>query len=214
MRMPGRLSLPIALAWSACAMAQGADPQSAAPPSTLSGRARPTAQAKVVKVFVEDADRDATGPLHIVYNDATDDVQRLPPKQQRKALGADPGEIQEGYSDPQVARDRKTVGWTETYDSCCQSYPIPLVLTLYRSGRIIRRIEHGQMLWSWMFLDGSRRGAVVWGPTHGPEVGDFRLYDVATGRMLAQAFGDESTQELEPDAPAWAKQLEKKLNTP
>jgi hypothetical protein len=70
------------------------------------------------------------------------------------------------------------------------------------------------MIWSWMFLDGSRRVAVVCGPTHGPEVGDFRLYDVATGRMRAQAFGEESTQELEPDAPAWAKQLEKKLNAP
>jgi hypothetical protein len=70
------------------------------------------------------------------------------------------------------------------------------------------------MVWSWMFLDDSKRVAVVWGPTHGAEVGDFQLYDVESGRLLAEVYGLESTQALPPTAPGWAKQLEKKFNTP
>ena len=68
---------------------------------------------------------------------------------------------------------RETAGWGETHWECCQSYPIPLVLTLYRSGNIIRRIRQGQMLWAWSFRDGGRKVATVWG-RHGPEVGDYQ----------------------------------------
>jgi hypothetical protein len=128
LRMHGGLSLLVALAWPALAMAQSTDSQSHA----SSERTQPAAEAKVLQVFVEDADRTSIGPLHIVYDDATDDVQRLPPKEERIPIGTDPDAVQAGYSNPQVAGDQRTVGWTETYHICCQSYPIPLVLTLYR----------------------------------------------------------------------------------
>jgi hypothetical protein len=50
------------------------------------------------------------------------------------------------------------------------------------------------------------------GPTHGPEVGDYRLYDVDRGRMLADVYGDEATQTLKTGAPEWVRHLQKKLN--
>jgi hypothetical protein len=70
------------------------------------------------------------------------------------------------------------------------------------------------MLWAWSFLDGGRKVATVWGLTHGPEVGDFQLFDINTGRMLAEVFGDEDTQQLKSDAPNWARDLQAELDKP
>lgn len=112
----------------------------------------------------------------------------------------------------QLAEDRQTLGWTETYDNCGTSYAVPVVVVLYRSGKVLQRIQTGQMVWSWMFFERGNKAAVVWGPTHGPEVGDFKLYDVRTGKVLAEVYGDAETQALKADAPSWAKKLEARLN--
>jgi len=64
------------------------------------------------------------------------------------------------------------------------------------------------MVWGWMFVQGGQRVAVVSGPSHGPEVGDYRLYDVKTGKRISECWGDEDTRTLKPNAPDWAKQLE------
>jgi hypothetical protein len=61
-----------------------------------------------------------------------------------------------------------------------------------------------------MFLPGGKQLAVVWGATHGPEVGDYRLYDIASGKILSEVWGDEKIQALKDDAPNWAKQLQEK----
>ncbi|HEY4872593.1 MAG TPA: hypothetical protein VIH77_00085 [Steroidobacteraceae bacterium] len=181
----------------------------ALPPSDASASVRPTADGKIAKVFVEKPGEDETGSLHIVYRDGFDVVEIVPPKAEPKAEGS-----QAGFSELAVARDQETVGWGETHWECCQSYPIPLVLTLYRSGNIIRRIRQGQMLWAWSFRDGGRKVATVWGTTHGSDIGDFQLYDVKTGRMLAEVFGAEDTQKFKSDAPNWAQDLQEELDKP
>jgi hypothetical protein len=93
------------------------------------------------------------------------------------------------------------VGWWAALDNAGRSYAIPYVLAIYQSGKNILHIEWGQMLWFWTFRDGGKRIAAVWGPTHGPEVGDYQLYDARTGRLLSEVFGDPTTQSLSPDAP-------------
>ncbi len=70
-------------------------------------------------------------------------------------------------------------------------------------------IEQGQMLCFWTFRDDGKRIAAVWGATHGPEVGDYQLYDARTCSLVAEAFGDPTTQSLRADAPEWAKQAER-----
>jgi len=169
--------------------------------------------AYIVKYYVADPASDSTyetGPLHIVFSDGTEIVKELPPKEESTENNIVMN--QEGFSDPQLADDRQTIGWTDTYDNCGTSYAVPLAVDIYRSGRIIRRIEPGQMVWSWMFFDRGKHVAVVSGSTHGPEVGTFRLYEIETGRVLSEAHGDEKTQALKPNAPKWAKQLESRLN--
>ena len=174
---------------------------------------KPESNAYIDKYYIADAAPDSvyeTGPLHIIYSDGTDVTRALPPK--KKSTKDNIVLNQEGFSDVQLAEDRQTLGWTETYDNGGTSYAVPLVLVLFRSGKVLQRIQEGQMVWSWMFFEHGKRAAVVWGPTHGPEVGDFKLYDVSTGKVLSEVYGDAETQALNANAPVWAKKLEARLN--
>jgi hypothetical protein len=68
------------------------------------------------------------------------------------------------------------------------------------------------MLWYWMFDKGGKQVIAVWGTTHGPEVGDYQLYDTKTGKILAEVLGNEETQSLKSNAPEWAKRAEQALH--
>ena len=176
-------------------------------------KSRPSSRAYITRYYIEDPNPGSTyetGPLHILFSDGTHVIQDLPPKE--KSTENNIVFNQEGFSDVQLAEDRKTIGWAETYDNCCTSYAVPLGVVLYRSGTIVQRIHSAQMVWNWMFVDRGERVAIVWGPTHGPEVGDYMLYNVRTGKLLAEVYGDAETQALKPDAPQWAKRLEERLN--
>jgi hypothetical protein len=173
----------------------------------------PSSRTYITKYYIEAPSRVSTyetGPLHILFSDGTHVVQNLPTK--KKSTENNIVFNQEGFSDVQLAGDLKTIGWTETYDNCCTSYAVPLLVVLYQSGKIVQRIRSGQMVWNWMFVDAGERVAIVWGPTHGTEVGDYTLYDVKTGKTLAEVHGDAETQTLRPDAPQWAKKLEERMN--
>lgn len=169
--------------------------------------------AHIVKYYVDQAVPGSgyeTGSLHLIYSDGTEIIETLPAK--KKSTEDNAVFNEEGITDLKVAPDKRSVGWTENFDNCCTSYSVPLVLTIYNSGKRLVHIQQGQMVWYWTFRDGGQRVSVVWGPTHGPEVGDYQLYDVRTGRKVDEVYGDADTQSLRPDAPEWAKQTEKLLN--
>jgi hypothetical protein len=174
---------------------------------------RSSGNAEITKFFIEDAKKDSkyeTGPLHIVYSDGTEIVEKLPPlvaSTENETVFNDVG-----FAHLQLAPDRQTLGWEVDVENCCTSYPVPLRVVIFRHGKVFRSIVPGQMVWEWMFLLGGKRLAVVSGATHGPEVGVYRLYDVRTGKLLSEVIGDESTQSLKSDAPAWALQLQESLH--
>lgn len=152
---------------------------------------------------------DETGNLHILYSDKTEVSDTLRPKRQ---ITDDSNHVvykQQGITDVQMASDVRTIGWAEMIDNPATSYAIPYALAIYQSGKTILHIQQGQMLWYWSFRDGGKHIAAVWGPTHGPEVGDYQLYDARTGRLLSEVFGDPTTQSLGADAPEWAKEAER-----
>jgi hypothetical protein len=162
--------------------------------------------AEIAKFFTEESKKDSgyeTGLLHIRYDDGTEIVKALPPL---KASTEVFNEV--GFSDLHLAADKQTLGWTVDVENCCTSYPIPMRVVIFRHGEVLHAFEQGQMVWSWMFFLGGKQLAAVFGPTHGPEVGDYRLYDVQTGKLISEVFGDYDTQALSPDAPEWAHQLE------
>jgi hypothetical protein len=174
----------------------------------------PAATAHIVKYYLDKPMPDSgydTGNLHIVYNDGTEVVEKVPPKV--KSTKTECVINTEGFDDLKLAEDRRTIGWTELFDNCATSYSIPEVLAIYQSGRTVFHISQGQMLWYWTFLDGGKHVAAVWGFTHGPGVGDYQLYDVKTGKMLSEVFGNAETQSLDSNAPDWAKQTEQKMHS-
>jgi hypothetical protein len=193
MKTAARLALLTGLTLLSACRAQPADDARSSPSKAESQNGVPSRRTYIVRYYVEKAVPGTTyetGPLHIVYSDGTELIERPPQREQSTA--DDTVEHGEGFSDPQLAEDKNTIGWTELYDNCCTSYAIPLVLVVSKSGAIIRRIQQGQMVWYWTFLDGGKRVAVVWGPTHGSDAGDYQLYDVKTGRMLSEVYGEES----------------------
>lgn len=165
--------------------------------------------AEIRRFFIEEPKIDSgyeTGPLHIIYDDGSEVVKTLPP-----LVASTEKEIvynAVGFSGVQLAADRQTLGWTINVENCCTSYSIPLSVVVFRHKHVLHSFDKEQMVWSWMFFQGGEQVAVVSGPTHGPEVGDYRLYDVKTGKLISEVFGDEDTQALKPNAPEWAKRLQ------
>lgn len=171
----------------------------------------PAKDAHIVKHWLGKAapgSKYETGDLHILYSDGTQVVGKMA----KKKPSPDSIFDQVGIDDVKVAADRRTIGWEEMSTNCCTSYSIPESLAIYRSGRSVLHIQQGQTIWYWTFRDGGRRVAVVWGATHGPQVGDFQLIDVKAGRLIAEVYGDPNTQALDSDAPKWAKQAQWGLN--
>ena len=154
-----------------------------------------------------------TGPLHIIYADGTEVVQTLPPLKPSTDKEVVFNAV--GFSGVELAQDRETLGWTINVENCCTSYSIPLSVVVFRHKQVLHTFDQGQMVWSWMFLEGGKQVAIVSGPTHGPEVGDYQLYDVKTGKLVSEVWGDAETQSLKTDAPGWAKRLQERLrNSP
>ena len=121
---------------------------------------------------------DATGRAHVVYEDGRD--TRVPAEKDQVSCDK-----------PAIAPDRRTAGWLVNVPNCCTSYPVPITLVIYRSGRVIARIGDGMMLYGWKFVDGGRKVAVSSGTVHGMTFVHFTLYEASTGKLLATWDGHE-----------------------
>jgi hypothetical protein len=188
----------------------GASAQSA----TTQKKTKTTLQtAAITRFVIEEPKKDSgyeTGPLHILYSDGTEVVKTLPALKASTEKEVIFNSV--GFSGVQLADDRRTLGWTINDANYGTSYSIPLSVVVFRHKQVLHTFDQGQMVWSWMFVQGGERVAIVFGPTHGPEVGDYRLYDVETGKLLSEIWGDEDSQALKPDAPEWAKRLQNQLH--
>jgi hypothetical protein len=117
---------------------------------------------------------------------------------------------QAAFEEARIAPDHATVGWLALYPSCCQSYPIPLELILFRDGKVLRSLTGaGMPIWHWRFVDHGRAVAFVQRPTHGAAPDHYELHDVASGRLLADFDHDEADPA---PLPAWARGLDGNAN--
>ena len=144
------------------------------------------------KVYIADADGHVVthdiGVVHVVDSSGKDIV---PPKEKEQV----------GCSDAQLSPDKRTAGWLVSYENCCTSYPIPLSLVLFRSGQVIQRIAPGQMVYDWRFWKNDSV-AVSDGPTHNPSGPQIRLYDIQSGKLLKEWYGEYGDK-----VPVWAAGL-------
>jgi hypothetical protein len=145
--------------------------------------------AEITRFFVEEPRKDSgleTGPLHIIYSDGAEIVKALPPPKASTEKEAVFNAV--GFSNVQLAEDRQTLGWTINVENCCTSYSIPLSVVVFRDKQVLHTFRQGQMVWNWKFLQGGKQVEAVFGPTHGTDVGDNRLYDVKTGKLISETY--------------------------
>jgi hypothetical protein len=218
-----KMKLILPMFWLLCLPVARAQTRAADQPKTATTNIagiEPAKDAYIVKYYVDKAAPESgyeTGSLHILYSDKTEVVERLPPRENSTENNIVCNEV--GITEPKLAEDKRTIAWTEQFENCCTSSSIPLVLAIYHSGKNIVEIQQGQMVWNWMFVDGGKRIAAVWGPVHFSDIGDYQLYGSEAGQMIDEVLGDKEVEGkngtihgLGSDAPAWAKELEKLQN--
>jgi hypothetical protein len=152
-------------------------------PAWLAAQAQP---ATVERSMVGRDDR-----MHIAYSDG-------------KLLRIAKEEGQMTCSSPMVAADKRTVGWLVDYEYCCTSYPIPLMLVIFRSGKIVERLLPGMAIEAWSFWAGGKQVAFKTNTLHGDLAPYYQLRDIETHAVVGQWEGH-----LTASAPEWARSLER-----
>lgn len=160
----------------------------------LASSAAASATPEYVRVTIDDQQQ-----LHLERSDGLSVTAPLDP------IPVEFSGTQVAFGSPKIAPDGKTVGWLGLYESCCQSYSIPLTFVLFRNGKIVRTIEAGLPIWNWAFIDGTRQLVFATNPTHGSSGDSYELRDTESGKLLAEHYqdGDDDPAKL----PQWARQL-------
>ena len=116
---------------------------------------------------------DASGHLHI----RTKDRRQIHPPN-------DPDQV--GFDKAAISPDRLAVGWLALFPNCCTSYPIPLKLVVFVSGKVHSFVGTGLPVWKWRFDCTSQQVAFYQETVHGGMGGHYELRDIATERLVAQ----------------------------
>lgn len=155
------------------------------------------------------ASNGQTGNFYIRYSDGAKVLVWKAPKKKITMPAMGPGDDKQiGVARIEVARDGRTIGWTEMGAPCCESYPLAMAIGIYKSGKRVLHIEGSGMLDYWTMLGKGDRIVAVWGPAHGPQVLDYQLIDIETDHVIADVVSNSKTQKLDPDAPKWALKVQ------
>jgi hypothetical protein len=114
---------------------------------------------------------------------------------------------QTGIDQPKAASDNRSAGWLVLYDNPDGGEPLPGMLVIWRSGRIVRRFRTEQVFWSWAFVESGKLVAYHTGPTHGAAP-HCELRNVDSGSVVATWDGDLDDPEQRSKAPEWIRGLE------
>ncbi len=104
-----------------------------------------------------------------------------------KTIAAPKVKDQVSFGRPLIAEDKQNVGWLAMLPNCCTSYPIPLLLVIYRDGKILQSLSGPRAIWHWRFLDNGERVVYSTDLVHGGDENsvDYELYEVSSGHHLA-----------------------------
>ena len=142
---------------------------------------------------LERAGKEMDGAIRLVFQDGTS--VRIAPEAPEDGSKDPPS-----YSHPQIADDRRTVGWLIEYPNCCTSYPVPLVLVIYRDGRPLLRLRDGLMMYRWYFLEGGREVVFHADTVHFNRAPHAVRVETATGGVLERFDGM-----VDERSPAWTR---------
>jgi hypothetical protein len=110
---------------------------------------------------------------------------------------------QVGFSSLLIAPDQQATGWLVDSKFCCTSYPIDLVLVVYRAGKPLQRFTgDGRPIFKWFFVNGGTQVAFYQDFLHGTSAAHYELRNVDSGRLI-----DKWDGELTMQAPNWTNRF-------
>jgi hypothetical protein len=115
-----------------------------------------------------------------------------------------------GAEQAAVSPDRQSVGWLALFENCCTSYPLPLKLVILHNGRL-HVLEGSSAIWFWSFQDGGKLVAAREELPHGDQGLHYDLWNVATGKRVAEYTPDYDADGhpiARPNEPEWVKALD------
>jgi hypothetical protein len=96
------------------------------PPIAVTLSQGATSSAKSITKITIGAD----GQIHVIESDGREYV--APKEKDQVSVAA-----------PLLAENKLAAGWLVEYENCCTSYPIPLMLVIYRPGKPLERLGNG-----------------------------------------------------------------------
>jgi hypothetical protein len=139
---------------------------------------------------------DWGGQVHIL----TKDRREILPKKEPEQVG---------FEIARISPDGRAVGWLALYPNCCTSYPIPLKLVIYASGKLRTFTGSGLPVWRWCFQAGGKQVAFEQETVHGGIGVHYELRDVSTGRLVAW-YDPEPNSGSIGHPPKWVAELDSK----
>lgn len=139
---------------------------------------------------------DPGGQLRILTKDRREILPKKKPEQ--VAFGM-----------PEISPDGHAVGWLALYPNCCTSYPIPLKLVIYASGKLRTFTGSGLPVWRWCFQAEGKQVAFEQETVHGGIGVHYELRDVATGRLRAK-YDPDPNSGASGKPPKWVAELDSK----
>jgi hypothetical protein len=140
---------------------------------------------------------DSDGQLRIL----TEDGREIAPKKE-------PDQV--AFEEAIVSPDGRAVGWLAEYPNCCTSYPIPLELVIYASGKLRKFTGSGLPVWQWCFQAGGKRVAFEQETVHGGMGVHYELRDVMSGRLVAEYDPPDTNSDVTRNVPSWVAELDSK----
>jgi len=125
---------------------------------------------------------------------------------------------QESFGRAKISPDGRTVGWLAEVSNCCTSYPLPLVLVIFRDGKVIHRFREVTAIWRWTFLAHGTRVAYQWTFPHGFVPTYYTLRSLDTGAMLDKfecRIDERAHEYIKPvHIPDWVRAVRPQLPCP
>jgi hypothetical protein len=108
------------------------------------------------------------------------------------------------YTALRISGDRRAAGWLVESDFCCTSYPISLMLAVYRPGKPLARFTgDGRAIFEWRFAAGDRQVGFYQDYLHGNPGEHYQLRDIESGRLMGEWHGGITAK-----TPQWVRDLQ------
>ena len=158
-------------------------------------------------------ERTAAPPIVERYQSAVIDEQGslLITTVDQRTIVISRAEEQVSFSEPVVSSSGTAVGAQAEFPNCCTSYPIPLQLVVYASGKVHRFTGNGLPIFHWRFADEGARVAYEQQPVHFGCEAHYELRDLETEHLVEEINVPQTCGQFpnprKVTIPAWVREL-------